>query len=145
MISGVPSTLNYVDLNENKNNKSPDLRPYPDFASNLLTNTGPNKPLVSVYRTRVDECDRLWAVDNGILDVTGILNTNYCSFKNNYKHIIQFVGNRRTIQPPAIVVFDLNTDKLIHRYELKADDDYLYNDASGNYNIMSNNRGHSGK
>lgn len=83
---GIPSTLNYVE----KTSKSPALKPYPNSGG-----------LVSVYRPRIDACDRLWVVDTGLLEVP---------------------GNRTQVQKPAIVVFDLKTDKQILRYELKDTD-----------------------
>ncbi|XP_063544944.1 L-dopachrome tautomerase yellow-f-like [Cydia strobilella] len=70
----------------------PILRPYPDVAS---------RTLVSVYRPRVDECGRLWMVDTGLLEVP---------------------GERKQIQPPAIVVYDLNSKRQILRYQLKPTD-----------------------
>ncbi|XP_013138187.1 PREDICTED: protein yellow-like [Papilio polytes] len=78
---------------------SPALIPYPDTKSR-------NK-FVSVYRPRVDVCGRLWMVDTGHLEVP---------------------GERKQIQPPAIVVYDLKTDEEIVRYELKSTD--LVNERS---------------
>lgn len=40
-------------------------------------------------------------------------------------------GEFRTIQPPAIVIYDLKTNERISRYELKPNEDYINNDASG--------------
>ncbi|RVE54886.1 hypothetical protein evm_000253 [Chilo suppressalis] len=54
---GIPSTLNYVTRGE----KSPYLKPYPDMMR--------SRHLFSVYRPRVDVCDRLWMVDTGHLEV----------------------------------------------------------------------------
>lgn len=71
---------------------SPVLRPYPNVAS---------RNLVSVYRPRVDECGRLWMVDTGLLEVP---------------------GERKQIQPPAIVVYDLNSKSQVLRYQLKPTD-----------------------
>ncbi|CAG5001090.1 unnamed protein product [Parnassius apollo] len=87
---GIPSTLNYVQLN---GDKCPALKPYPSTES--------RKEFVSVYRPRVDVCGRLWMVDTGHLEVP---------------------GERKQIQPPAIVVFDLKTNKQVLRYELKPSD-----------------------
>ncbi|XP_048002657.1 L-dopachrome tautomerase yellow-f-like [Leguminivora glycinivorella] len=71
---------------------NPVLRPYPDITSSSL---------VSVYRPRVDECGRLWMVDTGLLEVP---------------------GERKQIQPPTIVVYDLNSNRQILRYQLKPTD-----------------------
>lgn len=46
---------------------------------------------------QVDECDRLWVLDTGSDD---------------------FLGAFKQVTPNAVVVFDLNTDKLIARYEI---------------------------
>uniref|UniRef100_A0A1I8PYE9 Uncharacterized protein n=1 Tax=Stomoxys calcitrans TaxID=35570 RepID=A0A1I8PYE9_STOCA len=63
---GIPSTLNYIDLTKNGREKSPKLTAYPDFETNQFAgNTG---RLVSVYRTDVDTCGRLWFIDTGMLE-----------------------------------------------------------------------------
>ncbi|CAH2064587.1 unnamed protein product, partial [Iphiclides podalirius] len=72
---------------------SPALKPYPNPES--------VKDFVSVYRPRVDACGRLWMVDTGLLEVP---------------------GERKQVKPPSIVVYDLNTDQLVLRYELKQTD-----------------------
>ncbi|XP_026325579.1 L-dopachrome tautomerase yellow-f2-like isoform X2 [Hyposmocoma kahamanoa] len=90
---GIPATLNYLHLDQDSNTRSPSLRPYPNFsASSYLT---------SVYRTRADRCGRLWMVDTGMLEIP---------------------NNRQQVQPPAIVVYDLNTDRPILRYNFKTSD-----------------------
>lgn len=55
--------------------------------------------IVSVYRSRVDECDRLWFVDTGNLE---------------------YPNNATQIQSPAIWVLDLKTDRPIRRFEIPA-------------------------
>ncbi|CAG4969363.1 unnamed protein product [Colias eurytheme] len=72
---------------------SPSLRPYPSIET--------IHDLVSVYRPRVDVCGRLWMVDTGLLEVP---------------------GERRQVQKPTIVIYDLKTDKHILTYELKDSD-----------------------
>lgn len=59
-----------------------------------------NSRIISTFRLRVDECDRLWVMDTGLADILGS--------PNQYK-------------PPAIVIFDLNTDKLIRRFVIPED------------------------
>lgn len=54
-----------------------------------------NETIISTFRIRVDECDRLWVMDTGLADI---------------------LGNPMQISPPALVIFDLKTDKLIRRY-----------------------------
>lgn len=74
--TGVPGTLNVLEFDENNMVVNTDLplRPYPDLATNTLSNRGRVRgsyQIVSVYRTQVDECDRLWVIDNGILEYPG--------------------------------------------------------------------------
>ncbi|XP_045509266.1 L-dopachrome tautomerase yellow-f2-like isoform X1 [Colias croceus] len=91
---GIPATLNYIDLNT-QTERSPSLRPYPDVFR--------SRSLISVYRTRADTCNRLWMVDTGLLELS-------------------VISNRRQLQPPGIVIFDLNTNQQILRYTLKDSD-----------------------
>jgi len=100
--AGVPSSLNYISLNTNE--KSPALAPYPDLKANTLPKDG-EKPeentIISTFRVHVDECDRLWVMDTGLADI---------------------LGSPKQYSKPSLVVFDLNTDKLIRRYEFKPSD-----------------------
>lgn len=122
--AGVAASLAFVDLNDP--NPSPLLRPYPAWEENTQDieeqpstesrigghdNAGPatisnkaltnNASIISTFRIRVDECDRLWVIDSGLADI---------------------LGNPKQIAPPAIVLFDLNTDRFIKRYTLKPED-----------------------
>lgn len=96
------ASLNYVSLNAN--NKTAALTPYPDWKANTLPE-GEKKheddSIISTFRVDVDACDRLWVIDTGLADI---------------------LGNPKQIAQPAIVVFDLKTDKLLRRYELKPTD-----------------------
>lgn len=56
-----------------------------------------NSSIISTFRIFADDCDRLWVMDTGIADI---------------------LGNPKQIAPPALVIFDLNTDKLIKRYTI---------------------------
>lgn len=122
--AGVAATLNYIDLSTN--DKSPRLRPYPNWEANKLpievqpqhqktpsggrldaekaTNAGVqlqnNDTIISTFRIQVDACDRLWVLDTGLADI---------------------LGNPKQITPNSILVFDLKTDKLIRRYAIPAD------------------------
>ncbi|KAL0858541.1 hypothetical protein ABMA27_012396 [Loxostege sticticalis] len=89
---GIPSTLNYIDL-DTARDRSPALKPYPDIRQ--------AQSVTSVYRTRADSCGRLWMVDTGRLELA---------------------GTQRQLQTPSILIYDLNTDRLIHRYFLKQTD-----------------------
>ncbi|KAM3956097.1 yellow-fa [Aphomia sociella] len=99
---GIPSTLNYVDLKRDSHMRSPPLKPYPNYRD--------SRSLTSVYRTRADSCGRLWMVDTGMLEIP---------------------DNRQQVQPPAIVVFDLNNDRQILRYRFKSSDIPAENTPTG--------------
>ncbi|XP_063545255.1 L-dopachrome tautomerase yellow-f2-like isoform X1 [Cydia strobilella] len=90
---GIPTTLNYINLDRESNTRSPALSPYPDLRQ--------GRRLTSVYRTRADQCGRLWMVDTGLMEIP---------------------DNPQQVQPPAIVVFDLATDTQILRYPFKSSD-----------------------
>ncbi|XP_059052323.1 protein yellow-like [Achroia grisella] len=100
--SGVASSLNYVDLDGPSDQL---LKPYPSFKDNLVPDSAKappsNSSVISVFRVHVDPCDRLWVMDTGFADISG-------------------AGN--LIVEPSIIIFDLNTDQLLHRYFLKPED-----------------------
>lgn len=117
--SGVASSLNYINIDSNET--SPILIPYPSWEANSLETDGfsttqtmggrtnapkatvvdgqlaDNSSIISTFRIRVDECDRLWVMDTGLADI---------------------LGNPKQITQPALVIFDLNTNKLIKRYPI---------------------------
>ncbi|XP_068627226.1 L-dopachrome tautomerase yellow-f2-like [Battus philenor] len=99
---GIPSTLNYINMKTDSNTRSPSLRPYPSL--------GQSRDLTSVYRTRADECGRLWMVDTGLLEIPDA---------------------PQQVQAPAIVVYDLSTDKQILRYQFKESDIPAANTPTG--------------
>lgn len=113
--AGVAASLNYVPLTPA--NKTASLIPYPDWKANTLPK-GEEKSvengIISTFRVKVDACDRLWVMDTGLADI---------------------LGSPNLVSPPAIVIFDLNTDKLIRRYTLKESD--LKGDDSFFANIVS--------
>uniref|UniRef100_A0A2A4JSF3 Uncharacterized protein n=1 Tax=Heliothis virescens TaxID=7102 RepID=A0A2A4JSF3_HELVI len=84
---GIPSTVNYVDLDTKES--SPLLKPYPNSAS--------VDKFFSVYRPRVDACDRLWMVDTGVLETPG-------DFQQK--------------KQPEIIIYNLKTDEEIMRYPI---------------------------
>ena len=122
---GVASSLNYVEISDEK---SPILHPYPTWEANELpmeaevnkgesnygggrTDAKPtekagnileknNSTIISTFRIRVDECDRLWVMDSGLADI---------------------LGSPKQWAPNSIAVFDLNTDKLIRRFAIPED------------------------
>lgn len=70
--NGIPSSLNYVDIDGAKDQV---LKPYPSWRDNLISDTAKELPsnssIVSVFRVFVDECDRLWVMDSGLVDILG--------------------------------------------------------------------------
>ncbi|XP_055588223.1 L-dopachrome tautomerase yellow-f2-like [Uranotaenia lowii] len=100
---GIPSTLNEVVLTPPFPNTNPVLKPYPSFELNeLRADLQPDaNRLVTVYRPRVDRCDRLWFVDTGMMEIP-----------NNFT----------IVQRPSIWAIDLKTNKPIHRYEIPKKD-----------------------
>lgn len=117
--SGVASSLNYINIDSKETN--PKLIPYPSWQANSLHLDGfstaesmggrtnapkatvvdsqlaDNSSIISTFRIRVDECDRLWVMDTGLVDI---------------------LGNPKQIAPPALVIFNLKTNKLIKRYTI---------------------------
>ncbi|XP_058467637.1 L-dopachrome tautomerase yellow-f2-like [Malaya genurostris] len=100
---GIPSTLNVVQISPPFPNTNPILKPYPNFELNeLRSDLQPDaNRIVTVYRPRVDRCDRLWFIDTGMMEIP---------------------GNFTIVQRPSIWAIDLKTDTPIHRYEIPAKD-----------------------
>ncbi|XP_067616140.1 dopaminechrome tautomerase [Eurosta solidaginis] len=92
---GVPASLGYLPYPPNE--RSPAIRPYPDWNAHSNVQQLDCSKLISVYRTSIDSCGRLWAIDSGIVNATVKLNQ---------------------ICAPKIVAFDLNTNKWIVRFNL---------------------------
>ncbi|KAF7995923.1 hypothetical protein HCN44_007030 [Aphidius gifuensis] len=93
--TGVPATLTTVP--RYTSTKSPKLRPYPSWGWHHQDSCG---GMTSVFRIQVDECDRLWVLDSGTINLT---------------------ETPKQICPPAIFIFDLRTDRLIRRYQIPED------------------------
>lgn len=101
---GVASSLNYFIMSDEK---SPVFYPYPSWEVNTLPEMPVNNSkngnsrmklkIYSSFRLRIDECDRLWVIDSGLTDIS---------------------SRFTQLAPPAIVIFDLHTDKLIKRFEI---------------------------
>ncbi|XP_030762920.1 L-dopachrome tautomerase yellow-f2-like [Sitophilus oryzae] len=97
---GVPSTLNYVPLNSINRHNVP-LIPYPNWDINIFSNGSENaQNFVSVYRVAIDSCDRMWFVDTGIIEI---------------------VGNPQTIKPHQLIIINLKTGAVTHRFNIPAD------------------------
>lgn len=70
--------------------ESPMLTPYPDLdANNIYSSDG----LVSIFRLRIDACDRMWGLDTGINDI---------------------LGESKIVQPMRLIGIDLNTNKVLY-------------------------------
>lgn len=98
--NGIPASLATLPLPAL--DRSPPMRPYPswDWHANPEAITPDCTRLMSVYRIWVDECDRLWVLDSGVVNATIQINQ---------------------VCPPKILVFDLRTDSPIFSYELPPD------------------------
>lgn len=66
---GIPATLNTIS-SKSTVHSSPSYRAYPNYRTNELHANGSadTNRLVSVYRTRIDDCNRLWFIDTGMLE-----------------------------------------------------------------------------
>ncbi|XP_072941083.1 uncharacterized protein [Epargyreus clarus] len=100
--NGVASSLNYVDVDGPQDQP---LKPYPSLKDNFVADSAKalpsNSSIISVFRVYVDACDRLWVMDSGLADI---------------------LGNPNQVAGPSLVIFDLKTDQLLHRYYFKVDD-----------------------
>ncbi|XP_014217930.1 protein yellow-like [Copidosoma floridanum] len=90
---GIPATLGYV-LDELSDNGQPLISPFPNWNWNTLRDDCDS--LTSVFRVQIDECDRLWVLDTGVL------------------------GESR-LCPPQLLSFSLKTNKLLSRYRFPTD------------------------
>ena len=90
--SGVPATLSFIprDL---PLGSSPQLQAYPSWDWHIAGKGDYNcSAIISVYRLRVDRCNRLWVLDAGVTT-----------------SIEDFLP----VCPPKILVFDLQTNELV--------------------------------
>ncbi|XP_065214152.1 protein yellow-like [Planococcus citri] len=96
-LPGIISTLNYFSISASRAGSSPRLIPYPNFESNRIrpNQTNFNNSIISVFRMKVDACDRLWFVDTGIDN---------------------FAGTTQNLATARLFIIDLRTDRLIRRY-----------------------------
>lgn len=80
--------------------KSPKLKPYPNWeAQNYRENNGAGK-IASVFRLNVDVCDRLWLLDTGIVNL---------------------LGQAEVLYGPKIQAYNLTNDQLLFEYPLSKD------------------------
>ncbi|KAK0095302.1 hypothetical protein PV326_008731 [Microctonus aethiopoides] len=90
--TGIPASLATVP--RYSKTKSPKLRPYPSWGWHHQDSCG---GMTSVFRMQVDQCDRLWIIDSGTVNLT---------------------SEPQQLCPPAIFIFDLRSDRLIKRYQI---------------------------
>ncbi|XP_032676731.1 protein yellow-like [Odontomachus brunneus] len=93
---GVLATLASFSLNDNSS--SPTLEPYPDLKTNDIHSPD---GLVSIFRVRIDACDRMWGLDTGVDDI---------------------LGDAKVVRPMRLIVIDLKTNMIIRKYTLKNTD-----------------------
>ncbi|XKL69266.1 hypothetical protein PGB90_007035 [Kerria lacca] len=98
---GNPATVSWIPRNsfENSGEMSPALQAYPNWdwhraaTTNTVANTKENcTNIISVFRIRLDKCDRLWILDSGVMDSLASFNI---------------------ICPPKLLIFDSRNDQLI--------------------------------
>lgn len=90
--AGVPATLSFIprDL---PLGSSPQLQAYPSWDWHLAGKGNIScSTIISVYRTKIDKCNRLWVLDAGV---------------------ITSIDDFRPVCPPKMLVFDLQTDTLV--------------------------------
>jgi hypothetical protein len=98
-LEGVPISLSLVTKGQGPGGHL--LVPYPNWAWHTPHNCD---SIISVYRVAIDECNRLWVVDSGRVTM-------------------------KAICPTKILIFDLATDQLIHKYVVP-DDQVLHRKSS---------------
>lgn len=67
---GVPASLAWLPLSEDGRVRSPAMRPYPSWEAHGDPERPDCRLLMSVYRLWVDECERLWVLDAGVVNAT---------------------------------------------------------------------------
>lgn len=95
LFAGVPSTLSVIPRKDH--GEAPVLQAYPDWSFHDAGRRAYNCSdlgLVSVYRMRIDSCNRLWALDAGVS---------------------RSLEDFEVTCPPKILVIDLNTDQVVRR------------------------------
>ncbi|KAF2904169.1 hypothetical protein ILUMI_02008 [Ignelater luminosus] len=98
--TGVPATLGTVT--DKMRDGNPIIAPYPSWSWHQNLNDCLPDRIVSVFRVKIDECGRLWVLDAG-----RIVDTRIC--------------------PAQLLVFDVQTNELLDRYEIP--NDQLYSNS----------------
>ncbi|KAG5877670.1 hypothetical protein JTB14_013915 [Gonioctena quinquepunctata] len=98
--AGVPATLSTIPRNTHTGS-SPILQAYPNWSFHAAGRGDFNcSGLISVYRTKIDSCNRLWVLDAGT-DTT--------------------IENFRRVCPAKLMVFDLRTDQVVRTITIPED------------------------
>lgn len=87
---GIPATLGTVT--SKTLNGNPLIKPYPEWSWHRKSEECHKDRIVSVFRTKIDECGRLWVLDTGK------------------------IGPKQLCRP-QIIAFNLNTNQILHRHE----------------------------
>lgn len=91
--NGIPVSLTTIDKADTSH--SPVLRPYPDWSWYDVDSTSHCEKIISAFRVATDPCGRLWVLDSGSIDIA---------------------TNQGQPCPPKLLIFDLATDQLLHKY-----------------------------
>lgn len=107
---GVLSSLNSIDVcdhnRQSDETDGPLLKPYPDYETNILDSLDPNPDrIISILRSAVDECGRLWFIDSGIVD---------------------YSSTGKKINEPSLWIIDLKTNEKVRRFEIPNADNNGY-------------------
>ncbi|XP_058451836.1 major royal jelly protein 1 [Malaya genurostris] len=97
LFSGVPATLSSIP--RGNQGDSPALQAFPDWTHHTAGTKQYNCSdigLVSVYRIRIDSCNRLWALDAGVS---------------------RSLEDFEVTCPPKILVYDLHSDRVVRRID----------------------------
>uniref|UniRef100_A0A1B0CXD0 Putative major royal jelly protein n=1 Tax=Lutzomyia longipalpis TaxID=7200 RepID=A0A1B0CXD0_LUTLO len=101
LFSGVPATLSSISRIDHGD--SPALSAYPDWSHHAAGTKSYNCSdigLVSVYRMKLDRCNRLWALDAGVS---------------------RSLEDFEVTCPPKILVYDTDTDNVVRRIDFPSE------------------------
>lgn len=101
LFSGVPATLSTISRIDHGD--SPILSAYPDWSHHAAGTKSYNCSdigLVSVYRIKLDRCNRLWALDSGVS---------------------RSLEDFEVTCPPKILIYDTETDNVVRRIDFPSE------------------------
>lgn len=94
---GVAASLNYFYINDTR--ESPALIPYPSWETHQYK-AGSVPEIISTFRIRADQCDRLWVLDTGFTDI---------------------LDSPEQQAPPALIVYDLTSNRMLRKFVIPED------------------------